>query len=371
MRSALLLLPPLLLACEACEQPHPTITRDMLQSLPQAALAPADSHVSTEVVELGRLLFWDPILSGNKDVACATCHHPSFGYADGLPVSIGVGGQGLGPNRQGAPGMPLVPRNAPTVLNTGFNGWTDSHRSFDPSEAPMFWDSRDRGLEAQALGPIRSSLEMRGDAYPRQEAIPRVLRRLADTPEYVRLFAQAYEADPAVAVSVEHLARAIAAFERHLSQPNSPYDRWLAGDDDALGPDERRGLNAFHGIGCADCHSGPMLSDYKLSRIGVPGHPGIDDQGDGSGRFRTPSLRNVALTRPYTHSGGIGTLREMVAFYDDLERPGLDPRVRDMEIDDGDMDSIESFLRALTDDFDRGVPARVPSGLPPGGNIEH
>ncbi|MGH1344177.1 MAG: cytochrome-c peroxidase [Nannocystales bacterium] len=356
-----------LLLCGCGE--HAEVPREELQALPRVAPSPADNPLTTEKVELGRLLFWDPILSGHQDVACGTCHHPDFGYGDGLDLSIGVGGSGLGPSRIPGREMPIVPRNAPTVLNTGFNGWVDADAPPDPALAPMFWDNREVSLEAQALGPIRSDVEMRGDAYSEDEAVSRVVERLAEVPEYVVLFAEAFEQDPSEAVSEENLARAIAAFERHLSQPNSAYDRWLAGDDSALSGRQRRGLNAFHGLGCADCHLGPMFSDYEMHRIGVPEQPGTNDEGDGTGRFRTPTLRNIALTAPYMHSGRIGGMNRAIEFYDEPEGRDLDPLVRGLDVERRDEKDLESFLRALTDDFDREIPTRVPSGLPPGGEI--
>jgi len=360
----------------ACQENHPEVPRSSLAALPPSAPSPADNPTTAKKVELGRLLFWDPILSGHQDVACATCHHPDFGYGDGLALSIGVGGKGLGPFRQTAD-TGLVPRNSPTVLNTGFNGWVDANQPPDPMRAPMFWDSREESLEAQALGPIESDVEMRGDAYPMEEAVARVVARLAQIPEYATLFAEAFGEAPSVAVSERNLGRAIAAFERHLSQPNSPYDRWLAGDDRALTPSQRRGLDAFHDVGCTNCHSGPMFSDFQHHRLGVPEQPGVADAGDGSGRFRTPTLRNIALTGPYMHGGQLATLDDVLEFYEDIDADGgdgpaqnvLSPQLRGFDLEDGDMDDIEAFLRALTDDFDREIPASVPSGLTPGGDI--
>ncbi|MFN3199538.1 MAG: cytochrome-c peroxidase [Bradymonadia bacterium] len=364
-----LLLPVACLCFTACGE-HPEVSRDTLQALPDIAPSPTGNPLTEKKVELGRLLFWDPILSGHQDVACATCHHPDFGYGDGLAVSIGVGGQGLGPARERDPDVPLVPRNAPTVLHTGFNGWVDVTDVPDPLDAPMFWDSREESLEAQALGPIRSDVEMRGDAYPEDEAVAQVVERLSQNPEYVALFADAFDASPEDAVTEMNLARAIAAFERHLSRPDSPYDRWLAGEDSALSSRQRRGLNAFHGVGCADCHSGPMFSDFEVHRIGAPDQPGMPDQGNGRRAFRTPTLRNIDLTRPYMHSGRVGSLEEAIEFYDDIEDRGLDRKVRGLDVGGRDVGDIQSFLRALTDeDFDRRIPAQVPSGLTPGGDI--
>ena len=140
-------------------------------ALPLEAPAPADNPTTPERVALGRLLFWDPILSGQKDVACATCHHPDFGYSDGLDLSIGANGVGLGAARAFAAGHPprLVKRNSQTVLNVAFNGLTSAGDS-TPAAAPMFWDLRVRSLEAQALEPLKALEEMRGGAYPEDRA---------------------------------------------------------------------------------------------------------------------------------------------------------------------------------------------------------
>ncbi|MEZ4472447.1 MAG: cytochrome c peroxidase [bacterium] len=284
--------------------------------------SPADNPTTAAKVALGRLLFWDPILSGPRDIACATCHHPDFAYGDGIALSIGTGGQGLGPDRVRGRGAPFVPRNAPTVLNTGFNGWTGGAMP-DPEDAPMFWDSRAHSLEAQALGPIQSDVEMRGNTYPEAEALDRVVARLAAVPEYEALFAAAFGVDPAEAVTVEHLSNAIAAFERHLSQLTSPFDRFQAGDARALTAQQQRGLRAFNAAGCADCHRGPMFSDYRLHRLNTPDNPATPevDRGDGQGRFRTPTLRNVALTGPYMHGGVFRTLPDVMRFYAARGRP--------------------------------------------------
>lgn len=358
-----------LLACRADLE----VLRDTFEVLPSASPAPAGDPITMEKVELGRLLFWDPILSGHQDVACGTCHHPDFGYGDGLALSIGVGGQGLGPDRDPDPSVPLVPRNAQTVLNTGFNGWLAQGIVARPEDAPMFWDNREVSLEAQAMGPIQSDLEMRGNAFPEHEAVDQIVSRISDVPEYEALFAEAYGVEPAGAVTAERLSSAIATFERHLSQPSSAYDRWLAGEEDAMTDTQLRGLDAFHAAGCAECHSGPMFSDFELHRLDAPDQPGVEDVGDGEYRFRTPTLRNVAVTGPYMHSGSHDSLDDVMEFYEELEEDGgdgLSPELEALDLEGDDVeDDIIAFMNALTDDYDRIIPAQVPSGLPPGGDI--
>jgi cytochrome c peroxidase len=379
-----------------------------------AARAPAKVDRLGTREELGRLLFWDPILSGDRDVACASCHHPDFAYADGRDLSLGTGSVGLGPDRAEVRHgeIPVVPRNAPTILNTAFNGLDDRRgrgrrRSrgdpgvidgalleVDQARAPMFWDSRTRSLEAQALEPLRAREEMRGDAYSEADAVDSVVARLQAIPEYVALFRQVFGAG--TSIDGRQIGEAIAAFERTLVAVNSPFDRFLAGDSAALTPQQRGGFRSFDDAECTECHEGPMFSDFDLHAEGIAEHPMLaaPDTGDGRFRFRTPSLRNVAVTAPYMHNGRLATLEDVLRFYDRgrSENPNvLDDRGRrnrgpnggrDVARLDGDfrrvddmsdqeMRDIIAFLESLTDpDFDRTIPARVPSGLPPGGHIQ-
>ncbi len=358
--------------------------------------------------ELGRLLFWDPILSGPKDVACASCHHPDFAYADGRALSLGTGSVGLGPNRVDASGgdIPVVPRNSPTILNTAFNGIREgqgdglmnirvpSERldASGASAAPMFWDNRVQSLELQALEPLKVREEMRGDAFPEEVAIDSIVARLRAIPGYVQRFEEAF--GPTEGISAVQLAQAIAEFERTLVATDSPFDRFQAGEQGALTPQELRGRQAFEDANCTLCHSGPMLSDFSLRADGVPEHPllTVADEGDGRFRFRTPSLRNVALTAPYMHNGMLETLEDVLRFYD--RRRSENPNVADRprrpteianggpsasldwdfrflnDVTEGNIQDIISFLEALTDsDFDRTIPTSVPSGLAPGGAL--
>lgn len=360
---------------------------------------PRSDHEAVSIQELGRLLFWDPILSGEMDVACATCHHPDFAYADGRDVSLGTGAVGLGPFRAGVSGgrIPTMRRNSPTMLNVAFNGLgrgrrrrrsDRTERAVDLQRAPMFWDNRVRSLEAQALEPLKAFEEMRGSAYPEEQAVDSVLARLAAIPEYVTLFETAFGSQ--TEMGAEELAAALAAFGRSLVAMDSPYDRFRAGDSTALTEQQQRGLAAFDDVGCDRCHRGRMFSDYDLHAEGVPEHPRLAEPDSGAGRFRfrTPSLRNVELTAPYMHNGTLATLQDVLRFYDNgrSENPnvirgrrsggdaenrvarlsGRFVRVDDMT--DQEIEDIIAFLGSLTDrNFDRVIPSRVPSGLPPGG----
>lgn len=297
-----------------------TRTDTVFSALPAQPAAPADNPTTPEKVALGRLLFWDPILSATSDVACATCHHPSFGYADGLDISVGVNGVGIGAARHFVPGQParLVKRNSPTVLNAAFNGLTSTGVE-GPSTAPMFWDSRVASLEAQALEPIKSLEEMRGDIGESQAAIDQAAARVAAIPEYRQLFAKAF--GPSATVNGTTIAQAIAAFERTLVTANSPFDRYMRGDSSAMTDEQVRGMARFQTMGCANCHSGPMFSDFTAHVLGVPENSKLAAADSGVNSrfaFRTPTLRNLALTAPYMHNGTLASLDDVINFYNQV-----------------------------------------------------
>ena len=366
-----------------------------------APILPAPPSVNGTTAELGRLLFWDPILSGPRDTACASCHHPDFAYADGRDLSRGTGSVGLGPARADRSNgvIPVVRRNAPTILNVAFNGLDDDDRRrrrfdgglrVDGARAPMLWDSRVRSLEAQALEPIKAREEMRGDTYPEHQAVEAVVARLRAIPEYVALFRKSFGDE--TSIDAGQLGEAIAAFERTLVGMNSPFDRFRSGDRSALTARQQRGLARFDEVGCDRCHEGVMFSDFDLNAEGIPEHPLVSqpDAGDGRFRFRTPTLRNAAVTAPYMHNGTLATLLDVLRFYDNgrSENPNVSDAIGERRRRDGtprvdrsfqrvddmserDMQDIIAFLEALTDtSFDRTIPRRVPSGLPPGGLIQ-
>ena len=355
-------------------------------ALPAAPKAPAANPATKDKVTLGRALFWDPILSGRKDVACATCHHPRFGYAENRDLSIGVDGVGLGASRHFKAGstVPIVKRNSQTILNTAFNGITDGG-AYDASIAPMFWDLRVKGLEAQALEPIKALEEMRGDTYPEANAIASVVARLNAVAEYRTLFARAFGG--VQPISADQLGQALATFQRSLTATNAPFDRYMRGDATAMSDAQLRGMRRFQRVGCINCHHGPMFSDYQLHVLGVPDNPQlrVSDAGvDQTYAFRTASLRNLTYTAPYMHSGVFHSLRDVLEFYDDVSgrrgrarnihvsREQLDPLLRQLRDPDDRAGDLIAFLEALSDEsFDRTIPPRVPSGLKPGGNIKN
>ncbi|MEW6730994.1 MAG: cytochrome c peroxidase, partial [Acidobacteriota bacterium] len=262
-----------------------------------------ENPVTTERVELGQLLFFDPILSGSNTISCATCHHPDFGFTDGRALSMGAGGQGLGPARTGGV---MIRRGAPTVWNAAYN-----HR--------QFWDGRAADLEEQARGPITSPQEMNQD--PEQLAA-----ELRAIPEYRRRFDAIYGGNNGESIKLDTVVAAIAAFERTLISNNSRFDRYIAGDATALTVSERRGLNLFRSgkARCFECHGFPTFANPDFKVIGVPETNG--SQGDlgraevvgGRGyehAFKVPTLRNIALTAPYMHNGAFATLTEVIDFY--------------------------------------------------------
>ena len=365
-------------------------SQEIADALPRAVRAPADNPTTPAKVALGRVLFWDPLLSGPRDVACATCHHPQFGYAENRDLSIGVTGEGLGHRRRFAAGgsIPLVKRNSQTILNVAFSG-SDVDGAYDPAAAPMFWDVRARSLETQALEPLKALEEMRGHTYPEDTAVDTVTLRIDAIAEYRRLFAAAFGGERAVTAA--NIGKALAAFQRTLTATNAPFDRYMRGDRAAMSDAQVRGMRRFERIGCVRCHNGPMFSDYKLHVLGVPDNPalpasdaGAGDRGTGDRyAFRTASLRNLAFTAPYMHSGIFATLEDVLEFYDDVDsrrgndrnpnvgREELDPLLRQLRGVDEDDEDLIAFLEALSDPgFDRTIPARVPSGLPVGGRIQ-
>ena len=384
---------------------------------------PTDAGYAARV-RLGRLLFFDPILSGDRDTACASCHHPAFAWGDGRDLSIGVSGEGLGPDRVITdPDILTTPRNAPTCLNTALN-------SAEPGGPPswkglMFWDGRAHGLEDQALQPTASFDEMRHVAYASSTAAWAVVHRVRAIPAYVDSFRAAFPLraaamDDAPTDTTAHvvqrgtLQQALAAYQRELVNLDSPYDRYVAGDDYALSDAQFRGLDLFFGKAlCGRCHGGPALSDFEFSRTGVrhhgPGRYPAERGGHGDDRgieehtqvggdiykFKTPGLRNVELTGPWFRNGTAKSLeatvwfyalagqvpasptpaqQEAIDLYDErfvFDHPELlDPRMEAVALSAEEVADIVAFLCALTDTSfqspyaDPTVPESVPSGLP-------
>ncbi len=289
-----------------------------------ALLAAALQAGTTEeaLVELGRRLFFDPRLSADGTVSCASCHRPEHGFADPRPVSTGVYG------RQGR-------RNAPTLLNK------DRQRR-------LFWDGRASSLEEQALGPLFSPHEMGNTAAS-------LLERMAALGEYRPLFEAAFGSPEP---SVERITRALTAFERSLARRDSLWDLWAAGDKGALHEEAERGRLLFFGKArCHLCHSGPDFTNGDFVNIGAGGR-GSPDGGrfeathqPGDWRlFQTPSLREVARTAPYMHDGSLATLEEVIEFYDRGGDPAenKDYRIIPLHLTEQEKRDLLAFLRALS-----------------------
>ena len=319
-----------------------------------------DNPVTPERVALGRLLYFDPVLSGANDESCATCHHPDLGLADGRGLSMGRGGKGVGPERTGGA---LLRRGAPTVWNAAFN-----HR--------QFWDGRASDLEDQARNPMQSPDEMNQDPAE-------LVRELGAIPEYVSLFDEAFGGQGGSAVTFENTARAIATFERTLVSARSRFDRYREGEVTALSASERRGLALFRSLKtrCFECHGFPGFANPDFKVVGVPDLPGqkpdLGREEAGAGpayarAFKIPTLRNVALTAPYMHNGRFKTLQEVVLFYqkgggagEGLELKNLDDKIRRFALTEDEQKDLIAFLGSLSDESALPeIPERVPSGLP-------
>lgn len=245
---------------------------------------PDDNPMKPEVVELGQILFFDPRLSGNNKVSCATCHDPNMGYGDDKPTfDMYNGGSGK--------------RNSPTVINSGYY-------------STNFWDGRADSLEEQALGPIQNPDEM-------NQALVELIEELKAIKEYEERFQAAF----GEGVTEQNIAKALAAFQRKIVVKDIPYDRFLKGDTTALTQQELRGLNLFTGKAfCVTCHNGQNLSDNKFYNIGI----NTDDEGRFAvtkvetdlGRIRTPGLYGITHTAPYMRDGSLATLEEVIDYYD-------------------------------------------------------
>jgi cytochrome c peroxidase len=396
--------------------------------------------------QLGKFLFYDKILSGNKNTSCATCHHPLAATGDGLSLGVGEGGKGLGIMRDTGTGSDAiherVPRNAPFVFNLGANEFVrvfHDGRVEQDSTAPSgfrtpagdaFLLGVDNALSAQAAFPPTSNTEMAGQAGENEVAdaaaagnLPLVwhllTQRVMAIEEYRTLFAQAYPGlKVPEQVTYSHIANAIGAFEAAAYRAdNSPYDHYMMGQTAAMSKNAVEGMKIFNKAGCASCHSGKFQTDHAFHALGMPqigpgkgdGLEGHDDYGreqvtgDANDRykFRTPSLRNVALTGPWGHDGAYNTLEAVVRHHLNPEqsledydvsqavlpsRSDLDEQdfivhndatsrfnlansieINPVALTDAQVKLLLDYLHALTDpsslDLRSTAPKKVPSGL--------
>jgi cytochrome c peroxidase len=388
--AVLLLTAASLTACRPSEGEDPAVEAALRQLIQENGLAPLPSLAppDPDQVALGRALFFETELSGNRDISCAVCHHPAFGLSDGLPLSIGTGGDGLGPERRLGDGRQFVPRNSLDLANRGRPEWEI-----------FFWDGRvsgsaaagfvtpagellpaglTSGLAAQAMFAVVSRHEMRGGmynvagymiqpgefppGYPGVEGRPlgwadrdifgqenelaafgnapedmpliweQLMTRLMALPAYPPLFAAAYPDAPLAEMDFAYAANALAAFQTAaFTFADSPWDRYLAGDSEAISPAAKQGALLFYGegpeqAGCAACHAGNLFTDYQYYNIAAPqlgpgasgmapldyGRYEFTGQPEERFAFRTPSLRNVARTAPYLHNGAYDSLETVI-----------------------------------------------------------
>jgi len=313
--------------------------------LPDQPPVPAHNPMSAAKVELGRQLFFDPRLSLDGTVSCASCHNVITGGGDDdRATSVGVGGK-------------LGNRSAPTVLNSAFM-------------SVLFWDGRAVSLEEQAKGPLVNPVEM---AMPDHAA---VIGRLKNIPGYTRQFKTVFGGQDAL--TIDNVARAIAAYERTLLTPDSPVDRFLKGDRTALSARAQRGMKLFDRLGCVSCHSGPIYSGhivkegflfYPWNLQKFPTFRGSTyetkyELAKDLGRFevtknvrdrhmfRIPSLRNIALTAPYMHNGKVPNLEEAIRV---MAKVQLDKELEDEQVKD-----LAAFLEGLTGRLPRQEVPRLP-----------
>jgi cytochrome c peroxidase len=284
--------------------------------------APADNQPTAARVELGRALFFDPRLSAKGVMSCATCHNPALGWTDGRPTAVGHD-------------MKILGRATPTIVNAAFN--------------PLqMWDGRKVSLEAQALGPFESRDEQ-------NLALEDLESRVRAIPGYVSMFEQAY---PGEAVTRDTIAKAIASFERTVVSNGAPFDRWRAGDENAMSASAKRGFELFNGkANCALCHQGFNFTDNGFHNIGLK-EAGEADLGRFvhrpikalKGAFKTPTLRDIALTAPYMHNGAYTSLEDVVEHYarGGDSKDNLSPNMKPLDLSDAEKHQLVEFMRALT-----------------------
>ena len=385
---------------------------------------PARPKPRQPLVKLGQLLAFDKILSGNRDISCMSCHVPRFGTSDGKSLSIGTGSTGLGPDRTHPQGV-FIPRNAPPLYNLDamrtlfWDGRVeaDAHGQFRTPAGTQLTPQMTRTFEfgavsALAMFPVTNRAEMRGASGNELAAIADddftgiwqgLMTRLGEIPQYRALFQAAYPGTRFEDMTFAHASNAMAAFfVSELSFNNSPWDRFLAGNDRALTPGQLVGAKTFMTLKCSICHSGATFSDQEFHNVAVAqigpgqgnGMEGRDDFGryNVTGnptdvyRFRTTPLRNVELTAPFGHDGAIVDLRGFVEHYSESDlklhafNPGLleallrgsllpnasdilaarDTLLHGVVLTDALVDELMEYLSALTDPAARAAKHIVP-----------
>jgi len=287
--------------------------------------------VTYDKIELGKMLYFDPRLSKSGLISCNTCHNIGLGGDDNQEVSTGHGWQ-------------KGPRNAPTVFNSVFN-------------MAQFWDGRAEDLAAQAKGPVQAGVEMNNTPE-------RVIKTLKSIPEYVEYFKKAFP-DDSNPVTFDNMANAIEAFEATLQTPDSRFDKYLKGQESALNDKEKEGLQAFMDKGCAGCHYGVNMGGLDYYTFGVVERPNERITQNDEGRFtvtntkedkyvfKSPSLRNIAITEPYFHSGKVWSLKEAIKIMGSAQLG--------IELSENDVEAILAFLKTTT-----GVQPKIEYPILPG-----
>ncbi len=416
--------------------------------VPRALTADDFIAVDPAQAKLGQLLFYDRILSGNRNIACSTCHHPDLGTGDGLSLGIGEGGEGLGPQRTAGTGddriRKRIPRNAPglwnlgardlhTIFHDGRLSVADTYENgFNSPAEEWLPEGLDNLLAAQAIFPLVAQFEMAGN--PKENEVagaihkrmdyawPILADRVRHIPAYAGGFTGAYDhIKTAKDITISDIANALSAFMIwEWTSTDSPFDAYLSGDENALNTQQKQGLELFYGkADCSSCHSGPLMTDQAFHALGVPpfgpgrtrrfdpmvrdvGRMGESDALEDAYAFKTPMLRNVALTAPYGHNGAYPTLEGIVWHHmnplqsldnwtpeiaalpsvpwleaidfmvwqdsREMARQRAAVQIENNLLTDSEVDQIVAFLHALTgetaNDGKLGVPKAVPSGLP-------
>lgn len=290
---------------------------------------PEDNPYTPEKRELGWLLYFDPRLSSDHTVSCASCHSPQHAYADGAPVSTGIKKQKGG-------------RSAPTVINRAFS-------------TEQFWDGRAASLEEQAKGPLANPIEMTTltDAAAAHKACVDCLRGI---PGYVVRFEKVFGTRD---FTIDHVAQAIATFERTVLSGNAPFDKYKAGDKKAMSPEQVRGMNVFlQKAQCDRCHIGFNFTDGSYMNIGIGmdkpkpdlGRYNVSKKEEDKGAFKTPTLREIEHTAPYMHDGSLKTLEEVVEHYDKggIKNQWLNAQMKPLKLTKQDKSDLVAFMKALS-----------------------
>ncbi len=317
--AALALLATLELAGNAASAQVPSAALRAAYARPATIPFPADNPYTPEKAALGKMLFFDTRLSRDKNLSCASCHSPSFGWEVPFAKAIGAGGKPLG-------------RHAPTALN---QAWSRN----------LFWDGRAPTLEAQARGPIEAAVEM-------DLPVATAVTRLKEVNGYTTAFTKAF---PKEGLTEATLLKAIATFERTIVTGDTPFDRWIRGDAKALSDSAQRGFATFTGKGaCAACHTGWNFTDDKFHDIGLPstdvGRMGLTKNAADQHAFKTPSLREIASRAPYMHDGETVSLETVLAHYigGGVRRPSLSPLMKPVKLDTQEVQDLVAFMRSLS-----------------------